>query len=117
MMVAHSLSNPHFGPAAGRHGANLRRGCRVPLQHLNSKSVVVDIGATREYVEQVRKSLNFENLDDDPRFTGQLTTTEFLARYIPDEVARRFMTEFQIEVEVTLHESRVAWASYSDIVG
>jgi 6-pyruvoyltetrahydropterin/6-carboxytetrahydropterin synthase len=117
MMIARSLSDPHFGPAAGRYGATYVVDVEFRSEHLNSKSVVVDIGATGEYVEQVRKSLNFRNLEDDPRFTGQLTTTEFLARHIHDEVARRFMTEFQSEVEVTLHESHVAYASYSDIVG
>ena len=86
-------------------------------EHLNAKSVVVDIGAANERVDQVLKSLDFRNLDDDPRFAGQLTTTEVLARHVHEELARKLAGEFRGELKVTLHESHVAWASYTNNVG
>ena len=117
MMIAHSLRDPYFGPAAGLHGATYVVDVEFRSEHLNAKSVVVDIGAANERVDQVLKSLDFRNLDDDPRFAGQLTTTEVLATHIHEELAREFTGEFRGELKVTLHESHVAWASYMDTVG
>jgi 6-pyruvoyl-tetrahydropterin synthase len=117
VMIAHSLRDPYFGPAAALHGATYVVDVEFRSEHLNAKSVVVDIGAANERLEQVLKSLNFRNLDDDPRFAGQLTTTEVLAAHIHDELAREFAGEFRGELKVTLHESHVAWATYMGTVG
>ncbi|MGB8768828.1 MAG: 6-carboxytetrahydropterin synthase [Candidatus Korobacteraceae bacterium] len=117
MMIAHSLRDPYFGPAAGLHGATYVVDVEFRSEHLNAKSVVVDIGAANERVDQVLKSLDFRNLDDDPRFAGQLTTTEVLARHVHEELARKLAGEFRGELKVTLHESHVAWASYTNNVG
>jgi 6-pyruvoyltetrahydropterin/6-carboxytetrahydropterin synthase len=117
VMIAHSLRDPYFGPAAGLHGATYVVDVEFSSEHLNAKSVVVDIGAANERLEQVLKSLDYRNLDDDPRFAGQLTTTEVLAAYIHGELSRKFEGEFRGELKVTLHESHVAWASYMNTVG
>jgi 6-pyruvoyltetrahydropterin/6-carboxytetrahydropterin synthase len=117
VMIAHSLPDPYFGPAAGLHGATYVVDVEFRSEHLNAKSVVVDIGVANERVGQVLKSLDFRNLDDDPRFAGQFTTTEVLAAHIHKELAQEFGGEFQGELKVTLHESHVAWASYLDKVG
>ena len=117
MMIAHSLRDPYFGPAAALHGATYVVDVEFCTEHLNPKAVVVDIGAAGEGVDQVLKSLDFRNLDDDPRFAGNITTTEFLAKYIHQELARRFAPEFRGELKVILHESHVAWASYAGSVG
>lgn len=117
VMIAHSLPDPFFGPAAALHGATYVVDVEFSSEHLNAKSVVVDIGAANERLDQVLKSLDYRNLDDDPRFAGQLTTTEALAAHIHKELARKFEGEFRGELKVTLHESHVAWASYMDNVG
>lgn len=117
VMIAHSLPDEFFGPAAALHGATYVVDVEFSSESLNAKSVVVDIGAANERLEQVLKSLNFHNLDDDPRFDGKLTTTEVLAAHIHGELARTFEGEFRGELMVTLHESHVAWASYMDTVG
>ena len=117
VMIAHSLRDPYFGPAAALHGATYVVDVEFSAEHLNAKSVVVDIGAANEGLEQVLKTLHYRNLDDDPRFAGQLTTTEVLAAYIHEELARKFEGEFRGKLKVTLHESHVAWASYMDTVG
>ena len=117
MMIAHSLQDPYFGPATALHGATYVVDVEFCSEQLNSKAVVVDIGAASEGVDQVLKSLDFRNLDDDQRFAGTLTTTEFLAKYIHGELSRRFAVEFRGELKVILHESHIAWASYSGPVG
>jgi 6-pyruvoyl-tetrahydropterin synthase len=117
MMIAHSLPDPYFGPAAMLHGTTYLVDVEFRSEHLNSKSVVVDIGAANECVERVLKLLDFRNLDDDPRFAGQLTTTEMLAKHIHGEVARQLAEEFRGDLQVTLHESHVAWASYLGAMG
>jgi 6-pyruvoyl-tetrahydropterin synthase len=116
-MIAHSLRDSYFGPAAGLHGATYVVDVEVFSEKLNSKAVVIDIGAATEHVDQVLKSLDFRNLDDDPRFTGKLTTTEFLAKYIHAELASRLAAEIHGELKVTLHESHIAWASYAGPLG
>ena len=112
MMIAHSFPDPYFGPAANLHGATYIVDVEFRSEQLSSKAVVVDIGAAGECVERVLKSLDFRNLDVDARFNAQLTTTEFLAKYIHGEVSKSFAAEFQGGIKVTLHESHIAWASY-----
>jgi len=117
VMIAHSLPDPFFGPATALHGATYVVDVEFSSEHLKAKSVVVDIGAANARLEEVLKSLDYRNLDDDPRFAGKLTTTEVLAAHIHQELARKFEGEFRGELKVTLHESHVAWASYTNTVG
>ena len=63
--------------------------------------------------------MNYRNLDDEPAFEGENTTTEFLAR----EIQERIVTAARegklgegarglASVRVKLHESHVAWGGY-----
>jgi 6-pyruvoyltetrahydropterin/6-carboxytetrahydropterin synthase len=72
-----------------------------------------------EVLKAVLAELNFRNLDDEPAFSGQNTTTEFLARVIFDRIATRIAAgelgrhaSGLAQMKVTLNESHVAWASY-----
>ncbi len=65
------------------------------------------------------EALNFRNLDDEPAFAGRNTTTEFLARVVFDRLAARIAAGGLGPgavglhgLQVTLHESHVAWARY-----
>ena len=60
--------------------------------------------------------MDFRNLDGEACFAGQLTTTEFLAKYIHDELSRHLAATFQGELKVTLNESHVSSASYEGSV-
>jgi 6-pyruvoyl-tetrahydropterin synthase len=80
---------------------------------------VVDIGRATDELHAVLAELNYRNLDDEPDFAGQNTTTEVLARVIADRLADRAragaLGDGARELEglvVTLRESHVAWASY-----
>ena len=49
--------------------------------------IVVDIGRAHDVLKEVLKPLNYKNLDDVPEFKGINTTTEFLTKYIFDQLA------------------------------
>ncbi len=55
-------------------------------EELNDMAVVIDIALAHEALKEVLTPLNYQNLDELPQFAGKLTTTEFLAKYIHDEV-------------------------------
>ena len=111
-MIAHSLPDPSFGPAANLHGATYVVDAEFRTGQLNSVSVVIDIGLAQECLRQVLKTLDFRNLDAEERFHGRITTTEFLAKYVHDELSRLVAHQFQGKLKITLHESHVAAASY-----
>lgn len=111
-MIAHSLPDPFFGSASNLHGATFVVDAEFRARELNSFSVVIDIGMAQECLRQVLKTLDFRNLDCEGRFAGRLTTTEFLAKYIHDELSRLVADKFQGELKVTLNESHVSAAGY-----
>lgn len=111
MMIAHSLPDEYFGPAQKLHGATYVVDAEFSSKDLNKHNVVIDIGEASDSLAVIVKSLGYQNLDDIPEFKGLLTTTEFLARYIHDELRKK--TEAHIIIKVTLHESHIAAASYS----
>lgn len=119
VMIAHSFRGELFGPAQRLHGATYVVDVEFRRPELGPEGVVVDIGRATTLLEAVLGELNFKNLDEDPAFEGQNTTTEFLAKVIFDRVAQRAAggelgsgAESVAAMKVTLHESHVAWASY-----
>jgi 6-pyruvoyl-tetrahydropterin synthase len=121
IMVAHSLPHPAFGPAQGMHGATFVVDVTFFREDLSDCRVVVDIGLAQQALKMVLAPLNYANLDSLPETRGELTTTEFLCRYIftklvaaigegalgPDGAALSKM-------RVTLHESHLAKAWFED---
>jgi 6-pyruvoyltetrahydropterin/6-carboxytetrahydropterin synthase len=68
--------------------------------------------------------LNFRNLDDVETFSGQNTTTEFLARVVFERIVLAIKrgdlgpgARAVESLRATLHESHVAWAAYEGPVG
>ena len=122
-MIAHSFQGEVFGPAQRLHGATYVVDATFRRDPLDADGLVVDIGLAGVTLKEVLSELNFRNLDDEAGFTGQNTTTEFLARTIFDRLvvaigdgrlgdgARGLQ-----RLNVTLHESHVAWASYEGSV-
>lgn len=111
IMIAHSLPNPFFGPAQNLHGATFVVDVTFKTATLNEYNVVIDIGEAHRIVKQVLEPLAYQNLDDIAQFKGKLTTTEFIAHYIQDEV-RKSCTDFNGKISVTLNENPNAWAGY-----
>ncbi len=50
--------------------------------------MVVDIGAALDVLGKTLEPLGYQNLDVLPQFKGQLTTTEFLCKYVFDRIAK-----------------------------
>ena len=111
-MIAHSLPDPFFGPAQGMHGATYVVDVTFYSQQLNDKNVVIDIGAAHDALKETLSGLAYKNLDEHSEMQGDITTTEYLAKFIHDKVGARVATVFSGKIRVTLGESHVAWASY-----
>ena len=112
MMIAHSLPHAFFGPAQQLHGATYVVDAEFSADSLDPHNVVVDIGAASEMLKTVLARLNYRNLDDMPEFEGILTTTEFLANFIHRNI--RESMPFDGTLKITLNESHIAAASFSD---
>ncbi|WP_085316187.1 6-pyruvoyl trahydropterin synthase family protein [Derxia lacustris] len=118
-MIAHSFRGEVFGPAQRMHGATYVVDLEFRRAELDADGIVVDIGLATQVLHAVLGELNFRNLDEEPRFAGKNTTTEFLARFIHDQVAQRLAAgELGAQalgidyLRVVLNESHVAWAAY-----
>jgi 6-pyruvoyl-tetrahydropterin synthase len=102
------------------HGATFVVDATFARADLDENGIVVDIGLASARLHTVLADLNYRNLDEEPGLAGQNTTTEVLARIIADRLADAASVgdlgrggRALAEIEVTLHESHIAWASYS----
>ena len=119
VMIAHSFKGDLFGPAQRLHGATYVVDVEMRRAELDPSGVVVDIGRACDTLKKVLGVINFRNLDDVAEFAGKNTTTEFVARWILEQMASAAgagelgpgSTELS-SMKVTLHESHAAWASY-----
>jgi 6-pyruvoyl-tetrahydropterin synthase len=119
MMIAHSFRGDVFGPAQQLHGATYVVDATFRRAALDADNIVVDIGRATEQLHAVLAELTYRNLDEEAAFAGTNTSTEALAQVVADRLAARIHDgEFGAAarelsaIEVTLHESHVAWASY-----
>ena len=119
IMIAHSFDGEVFGPAQKLHGATFVVDLEFQRDELDPDSIVVDIGLAHAALKAILGDLNYRNLDDEPAFEGQNTTTEFLAKTIFDRMAAKIgagdlgpHAHGLTGLKVTLHESHVAWAAY-----
>ena len=118
-MIAHSFAGNVFGPAQKLHGATYVVDLEFRREALDADGIVVDIGRATDSLRAVLADLNFHNLDDEPKFHGKNTTTEFLAFVIHERIAAKIAAgdlgphaSGLTALRVTLHESHVAWAAY-----
>jgi len=118
-MIAHSFKGQVFGPAQKLHGATYVVDVEFKRRELDADGIVVDIGHANDCLREVLATFNFRNLDDEPVFRGQNTTTEFLAFVIYERLAAKVAAgdlgphaRGLTALRVTLHESHVAWAAY-----
>lgn len=117
MLVAHSLRGEVFGPAQALHGATYVVDATFRGDSLDDDGILVDIARAADELRELMAGLTHRNLDDAPELAGRNTTTEVLAQHVGDLLAERagagaFGT-CVTGLEVTLHESPVAWASYA----
>jgi 6-pyruvoyl-tetrahydropterin synthase len=118
-MIAHSFTGEAFGPAQRLHGATYVVDLEFLRSELDENGMVVDIGRATEVLKATLAGFNYRNLDEEPAFEGQNTTTEFLAHEIFERIAAAIArgelgsaARGVERVRVTLHESHVASASF-----
>ena len=118
-MIAHSFSGETFGPAQKLHGATYIVDATFRRPELDEEGLVVDIGRAAAALRGVLEVLNYRNLDEDPDFSGENTTTEFLAREVFERLVQQLRegrlgpgARSLTSICVTLRESHVAWGSY-----
>lgn len=119
MMIAHSLRGAVFGPAQRLHGATYIVDATFRAASLDGDGLVVDIGRASAALAAVLGELTYRNLDDEPSLADVTTTTERLAEVVADRLAARMTAgevgpsvEHVCAINVTLHESHIAWASF-----
>jgi 6-pyruvoyl-tetrahydropterin synthase len=115
MMIAHSLPRPVFGPAQGMHGATFVVDAAFFTADLDENGLAVDIGLATEVLKEALAPLNYQNLDTLEIFAGKVTTTEFLAKHLFDQIADAIRNGRLGEgsgrirkLRIMLHESHVA---------
>ena len=124
IMIAHSLPDPFFGPAAKKHGATFVVDVAFFREELTRHNVVVDIGAALDVLNKTLKPLSYKDLDEIAEFKGKLTTTEFLCQHIFEAIAKAAREgalgedgKGLAKIRVTLHETDLARAWREGSVG
>jgi 6-pyruvoyl-tetrahydropterin synthase len=119
IMIAHSFRGAVFGPAQALHGATFVIDAAFSAATLDPSGIVIDIGRAHDALKAVLKPLNYANLDDVAQFKGSNTTTEFLTKYIFDQLADNARAgalgrdgRELTAIRVTISESHVARAWY-----
>ncbi len=119
IMIAHSFRGAVFGPAQALHGATFVIDAAFISETLDENGIVIDIGRAHDALKATLAPLNYRNLDEIEDFRGKNTTTEFLTRYIHDQLANvaradglgRNGRELKA-IRITISESHVARAWY-----
>ena len=119
IMIAHSFRGEVFGPAQALHGATFVVDAAFISKELDPNGIVIDIGRALDVLKATLKPLNYSNLDERPEFKGVNTTTEFLTKYIFDQLAAAARScdlgrdgQELHAIRVTISESHVARAWY-----
>jgi 6-pyruvoyl-tetrahydropterin synthase len=119
IMVAHSFRGEEFGPAQRVHGATFVVEAEFRAAKLDQANLLVDIAAARVELRKILDEIDYRNLDTEPRFAGQNTSTEFLCHYIHGALSvavvegRLGKSGRRVEaIKVLLRESPLAWAAY-----
>ena len=119
IMIAHSFRGAVFGPAQAMHGATFVVDAAFISKELDANGIVIDIGRALDVLKATLQPINYCNLDDRPEFKGVNTTTEFLTKYIFDQLAAAARAD-QLgrpgselhAIRITISESHIARAWY-----
>lgn len=116
IMIGHSLPSPVFGPAQGLHGATFTVDAAFFTEDIDEHGLVVDIGLASQALSNVLEPLRYKNLDEVPEFANTFTTTEFLCKYIFDQMSEQIRSGALGDggrvrrLKIMLHESHIARA-------
>ncbi|WP_437275489.1 6-carboxytetrahydropterin synthase [Sorangium sp. So ce375] len=118
-MIAHSFSDPFFGPATQMHGATYSVEIEIRAKALGPHHVIMDIGALRAALRRALDTLDYTNLDEHPAFPGRTSTTERVAEHVAgllaEDIARLPAAEAPLPgatLRVLVRESPSAYAGF-----
>jgi len=112
LKCAHSLRGEIFGPAQRLHVSTFDVEVEFETRDVDENGIIVDFAAAQQALAQALQPLRFANLDDVAEVRGLNTTTENLCRYLHDRMRASLAGKFHGTLRVSLHEGRVASASY-----
>ncbi len=119
VMIAHSFRGEEFGPAQRLHGATFIVEAEFRAPRLDRLNLLVDIAAAKVELRRILDTFDYRNLDAEPQFAGQNTTTEFLCAHI-HRLLSQALAEGRLGeggravtgLKVLLKESHIAWAAF-----
>ena len=119
--VAHSLNDDFFGPAKNLHGVTYVVDMTLSSKNLIDKNVIIDIGLATDILKKVLDKYNYKNLDDIDDLKGNITTTEFMAKQLADDIysdleSIGYPIKKLFSIKVNLKENHLASASYTKII-
>jgi 6-pyruvoyl-tetrahydropterin synthase len=112
LKCAHSLKGEIFGPAQQMHVSTFDVEVTFTTPNVDRNGIIVDFAAAQQALAGALAPLRFQNLDQVKEVAGLNTTTENLCRYLHDCIGKSLGGKFRGTLRVTLHEGRVASASY-----
>ncbi|AUX45508.1 6-pyruvoyl tetrahydropterin synthase [Sorangium cellulosum] len=119
VMIAHSFSDPFFGPATRMHGATYTVDVEIHAKALGPHHVIMDIGALRDALRRALDTLDYQNLDEHPAFPGRTSTTERVAEHVAgllaETIAKLPVDEAPLpgaSLRVLVRESPTAYAGF-----
>ncbi|KYF59340.1 6-pyruvoyl trahydropterin synthase family protein [Sorangium sp. So ce854] len=119
VMIAHSFSDPFFGPATRMHGATYSIEVEIRAKALGPHHVVMDIGALHASLRRALDTIDYQNLDEHPAFPGRTSTTERVAEHVAGllaaDIARLPEGEAPLPgatLRVLVRESPTAYAGF-----
>ena len=119
VMIAHSFRGEEFGPAQRLHGATFVVEAEFRAAQLDHLNLLVDIAAAKVELRRILDGFDYRNLDAEPAFAGQNTTTEFLCAHIHGLLCAALRKgelgeggKAVTALKVLLRESHIAWAGY-----
>lgn len=116
--IAHSLNDKFFGPAQKLHGTTYIVDLILSSESLNDKNVIVDIGEATTMLKAVLDKYNYKNLDELEELADKLTTTEFMAERITEDIYNfiRKTKDSRSDIKtikIILKENHIASASFT----
>ena len=117
LKCAHSLNGEIFGPAQLMHVSTFDIEISFITPDVDANGIIVDFAAAQQALNETLAPLRFQNLDDVAEVAEINTTTENLCKYIHDQISARMQGLFSETLKVTLHEGRVASATYEAKMG
>src|SRR5947209_6655745 len=113
--AAHSLTGD-FGPATRLHGHTYRLEVAVRGERLDGDGALYDIGKLRRLVDDLARSLNYQNLNELPELANMNTTAEVVAQYCWGRLAQELGGQGLASLLVRVWESPQVYAALDDFL-